>query len=201
MLATKRSAGVAPDVNLRYPFYTVDKAHKKGSPEVGNRIISGPTERTDVLEKIFYPKNSLGSFLDIVFCCIFKCFWEVKFTPIIRWKKIRWLVKLTLWYFKRLNDFKLICLTPKMHWSVQGALPTVQADSIVHAWLKTHTWTKHMNERFLTSLWHQYFKLWNQCCWQHEWLTSTIIQNNFLRLSWLTLNNISCDRHKKNAFE
>ena len=65
--ATKRSAGVAPEVNLRNPFRTVDEAHKQGnalalkptgdvtrSPKQGYQW---PTKRTYVLH-VF--KNSLG---------------------------------------------------------------------------------------------------------------------------------------------
>ena len=49
MLATKRSAGVAPVVNLSNPLCADDKASNRGnpqqmSPEVQNRSISGPTE-------------------------------------------------------------------------------------------------------------------------------------------------------------
>ena len=64
MLGTKRSAGVAPEVNLRehvthIPLPSVNKAAHCGfesqemSPEVQNRGISGPTKRTYILQKIF----------------------------------------------------------------------------------------------------------------------------------------------------
>ena len=61
MLAAKRSAGVAPDVNLRILLCVGNKAHKQGdatlalkpradiTSEVQNRGISGPTKRNDVL--------------------------------------------------------------------------------------------------------------------------------------------------------
>ena len=32
MLAAKRSAGVAPEVNLRIPLYVGNKAHRQGDP-------------------------------------------------------------------------------------------------------------------------------------------------------------------------
>ena len=58
----KRSPGVTPEVNLRKPLHTGDKACKQGnppwlwnpvqiSPEVQNRGISGPTKKTSVLQK------------------------------------------------------------------------------------------------------------------------------------------------------
>ena len=49
MLATKKSAGVMPEVNLRIPLHAGDEAFMGGihpvwqtSPEVQNRGISGP---------------------------------------------------------------------------------------------------------------------------------------------------------------
>ena len=56
MLTTKRSAGVTPEVNLRIPLHTGNKACKQGdslwllnsgqtSPEVQNRGISGLTKK------------------------------------------------------------------------------------------------------------------------------------------------------------
>ena len=63
ILATNRSAGVAPEVNLRNPLFTGDEACKQGirpsfepyhqTSPVQNMGISGPTKRTDV------PQNSL----------------------------------------------------------------------------------------------------------------------------------------------
>ena len=61
MLATKRSAGIAPKVNLRILLHAGNEACKQGdppwlwnlgqtSPEVQNRSISGPRKRTDVLQ-------------------------------------------------------------------------------------------------------------------------------------------------------
>ena len=58
MLATKKSAGVAPKVNLRILLHTGDKPYKKGihpdfqsqvrlHQKSKNRGISGPTERTN----------------------------------------------------------------------------------------------------------------------------------------------------------
>ena len=54
MLATKRSAGVAPEMNLReyvtcMPLSSVNK--EETSPEVQNKDISGPTKMTYVLRK------------------------------------------------------------------------------------------------------------------------------------------------------
>ena len=67
MLVTKRSAGVAPEVNLRecvmcMPLPSANKAAHSGfethwretSPEVQNNGISGPTKRTRVLQKNFF---------------------------------------------------------------------------------------------------------------------------------------------------
>ena len=63
MLAAKRSAGVAPEVNLRIPLNAGGEACKWGggstlalkpvttSLEVQNRDISGPTKRTDVHQR------------------------------------------------------------------------------------------------------------------------------------------------------
>ena len=56
MLAAKRSAGVAPEVNLRErvtrtPPPSVNKAEPRG--DVENRGISGTTKRTHVLQKFF----------------------------------------------------------------------------------------------------------------------------------------------------
>ena len=64
MLAAKKSAGVAPQVNLRIPLLAGDEAHKREDPlwlsnprqtssEVQNREISGQTKRTDVLQNFF----------------------------------------------------------------------------------------------------------------------------------------------------
>ena len=58
MLATKRSAGVASEVNLRNPLHANKEAHKWGtsgqtSPEAQNRGISGPTKRTLCPPNIF----------------------------------------------------------------------------------------------------------------------------------------------------
>ena len=64
MLTVKTSTGVAPEVNLRNPLHAGNEAHKQGifpgfqilrqmSPEVQNRGISGPTKRTDVLQRLF----------------------------------------------------------------------------------------------------------------------------------------------------
>ena len=66
-LSFERSASVAPEVNLRILLCPNNEAHTWGvplwlwnpgqtSPKVHNRGISGPTERTDVLQKIL-PKN------------------------------------------------------------------------------------------------------------------------------------------------
>ena len=53
MLAAKRSAGVAPEVNLRMSLCIGGEASKRNpeetSPELQNRGISGLTKRTDVL--------------------------------------------------------------------------------------------------------------------------------------------------------
>ena len=66
MLTTKRSAGVAPELNLRkcvtcMPLPSTNKVTHSGfeiqrryhQPEVQNRGISGPTERTYVLQQFF----------------------------------------------------------------------------------------------------------------------------------------------------
>ena len=64
MLAARRSAGVALEENLRNPLCAGDEVHKRGnplwlwdpnqtSPEVQNRVISGPTRRTHILQIIW----------------------------------------------------------------------------------------------------------------------------------------------------
>ena len=66
MLATKRSAGVTPEVNLMSPLCAGDEARRSTlalkpredvtrSPKQG---ISGPTKRTDVLQIFFLKKNT-----------------------------------------------------------------------------------------------------------------------------------------------
>ena len=66
---SKRSAGVAPEVNLRNPLCAGEEVCKQGnppylwntgqtSPEVQNRGISGPTKRTYVLQ--IFLKNELA---------------------------------------------------------------------------------------------------------------------------------------------
>ena len=55
MLATKRSAGVAPEVNLKNSLHTLNPGQT--SPEVQNRGISDPTNRTDVLQIILKNKQ------------------------------------------------------------------------------------------------------------------------------------------------
>ena len=69
MLAAKRSAGVAPEVNLRIPLCTGKEACKQArgctatfkpgqtSAEVQIRGNSDPTKRTDVLQKLKINKN------------------------------------------------------------------------------------------------------------------------------------------------
>ena len=61
MLASTRSAGIVPEVNLRSPLHAGDKLFKQGSTlilkpvqmlNVQNRGIAGPTKRIDVLQKI-----------------------------------------------------------------------------------------------------------------------------------------------------
>ena len=63
MLATKRSAGVTPEVNLRNPLHVGDEACKQVDrpwlwktwqmlPEVQSRGISGATKRIEALQKI-----------------------------------------------------------------------------------------------------------------------------------------------------
>ena len=62
MLANKRSAGVAPEVNLRILLHAFDEACKVSNLALKSRAdvirnqnmgISGPTKRTDVLQKWF----------------------------------------------------------------------------------------------------------------------------------------------------
>ena len=63
ILATKRSAGVAPEVNLRNSLFTGDEACKQGihpvfkpyhqTSPVQKKSISGPTKRIDVLQNKF----------------------------------------------------------------------------------------------------------------------------------------------------
>ena len=54
ILVAKRSAGVAPEVNLRMSLCTGEEACKRNpeetSPELQNRGISGLTKRTDVVQ-------------------------------------------------------------------------------------------------------------------------------------------------------
>ena len=70
MLATKRSAGVIPEVNLMSPLCAGDEARRSTlalkpredvtrSPKQG---ISGPTKRTDVLQIFFFFKKTLFIF-------------------------------------------------------------------------------------------------------------------------------------------
>ena len=65
MLAAKRSADVAPEVNLRMSLCTGEEACKLNpedtSPELQNRGISGLTKRTDVLQ--FFLTSDLGTHL------------------------------------------------------------------------------------------------------------------------------------------
>ena len=72
-LSFERSAGVAPEVNLRILLCPNNEAHKWGvplwlwnpgqtSPKVHNRGISGPTKRTDVLQKILQKNTRQKSF-------------------------------------------------------------------------------------------------------------------------------------------
>ena len=58
MLAAKRSAGVAPEVRLRNPLHTGNKACKRGI-DLGFETQADPTKRTDVLQKSFLFKNEL----------------------------------------------------------------------------------------------------------------------------------------------
>ena len=74
MLATKRSAGVASEVNLREHVMLLIRLHQvwirqnpvwlwnleETSPEVQNRGISGPTKRTHVLQKLKKKTKKLG---------------------------------------------------------------------------------------------------------------------------------------------
>ena len=78
MLATKRSAGVAPEVNLRNPLHAGDKAHKEGNyPDFEpqgrchqNRSVSGPT-------KIFLHRRFQKSFTQWrSLCSTFKMTWR-----------------------------------------------------------------------------------------------------------------------------
>ena len=69
MLTVRRSAGVAPEVNLRNPLHTGDEAHHPGihldseaqyrqSPKVQNRVISGPQKGlTNVLQIVLKRKR------------------------------------------------------------------------------------------------------------------------------------------------
>ena len=70
MLAAKRSAGVTTEVNLRILLCTGDKACKQGihpgfethgrrHQKSKNRVISGPTKRTDVFQKFSNKKEIL----------------------------------------------------------------------------------------------------------------------------------------------
>ena len=59
MLAVKRSAGVAPEVNLGNPLHVSKKTRKQGI----HRGISSPTKATYVLQKI--PKKVLKKILKI----------------------------------------------------------------------------------------------------------------------------------------
>ena len=65
MLAAKRSAGVALEVNLRNPLHAGDKPCKQGirrgfecqgrrHQKSENRGMSGPTKRTDILQIYFF---------------------------------------------------------------------------------------------------------------------------------------------------
>ena len=59
MLVTKWPAGVAPEVNLRNPLYTSDKAHKRGvHPDFADRRPKQEykQKRTHVIQK--FKKNS-----------------------------------------------------------------------------------------------------------------------------------------------
>ena len=67
MLTIKKSARFALEVNLTNTLDTGDKAHKQRTPlalkpraEVLIRGISGPTKRTDVLQKIFFKKKEIN---------------------------------------------------------------------------------------------------------------------------------------------
>ena len=73
ILATKRSAGVALEVNLGILLCIGDKACIQGnstrlwnprltSPEVQNRGISGPIKRTDVFQNLVLKKGCFGGF-------------------------------------------------------------------------------------------------------------------------------------------
>ena len=68
MLAVKRSAGVAPEVNLRNPLQAGDEAHKQGIYprfEVLNRGINTPTKRTDVLQNSFLKNHVSITFANL----------------------------------------------------------------------------------------------------------------------------------------
>ena len=69
----KRSAGVAPEMNLGIPLHTGNKVHRQGihsgfetqgqtSPEVKNRGISGPTKGTYILQKYFKTTKTMRLF-------------------------------------------------------------------------------------------------------------------------------------------
>ena len=71
MLGLKRSAGVAPEGNLRNPLHADSGAGKHGSTqilkaraEVQNSGISSPTKRTDALQ-FFQKKRVLSSSVSV----------------------------------------------------------------------------------------------------------------------------------------
>ena len=81
MLATKRSASVTPEVNLRNSLHTVDrqsmqvresflalKPRADITSAVQNRVISGPTKRTCVLQ---FKKNYFYSLMPVFVNFIF----------------------------------------------------------------------------------------------------------------------------------
>ena len=78
MLAAKRSAGVAPEVNLRNPLHAGNEAGKQGnpprlwnpgqtSPQLQKKGISGPTKR-NLDPPIFFKKNQ---FIDLILHFVF----------------------------------------------------------------------------------------------------------------------------------
>ena len=76
MLATKRLAGVAPEVNLKehvthMPLPSANKAAHSGF-ETQRRCIIGPTKRTHVLQK-FLKKHEFGIYICQLNQCYFIC--------------------------------------------------------------------------------------------------------------------------------
>ena len=80
MLAAKRSAGVAPDVNRRIPLRAGVEACKRGDPPWLWKRYQWPTKRTDVLQKIF------NFFFDVYMQNVFQIFHICRFILLTSFK-------------------------------------------------------------------------------------------------------------------